>query len=330
MIDNLFLGTYLGNEDSATDDRMLLAIDLAVKNRLVSFDCAPNYRNTRSEKVLGKFLSKQKEMRPNLTIATKGGFIPYDFSNTSDEREKEYLNKYVESGIFTIDSVNQYYFQCFSVSYLEHELNNSLSRMCIDYVDIYYLHNMEYLLRTKGEDLFYKEIEIIFNWIKRKISEGKIKYFGIASWDGLFSENLVNIQLEKMCDLANKVGVGKEFKYIQFPLNLLNIHSYTSTTQMYENNSYSLMSLIDKFQLKAVCNAIFAQGKVQNIKNKISQSVLLGDNIFVQSLNFVLSAPGISHFIFGCIDDKHLLDNINIVNKSRYNSSNFYAFFTKE
>ena len=70
----LSIGLYQGPDNDEVDQYLFDVIEHAFKIGINNFDVAPNYRNTRSELVLGRILKKSKS--ENIFISTKGGFVP--------------------------------------------------------------------------------------------------------------------------------------------------------------------------------------------------------------------------------------------------------------
>ena len=100
----------LCNSDSwgGMDDRTALRlIDAAIDGGINLFDTAPNYANTKSERILGKAL---KNKRDNVVLVSKFGHTP--------EGPKE-----------------------FSVTWFWDSLDASLGRLQTDYLDVLLLHN---------------------------------------------------------------------------------------------------------------------------------------------------------------------------------------------
>lgn len=315
MLDKLVLGTYLGLEDNETDRKIISVLAAAYNSGVYWFDTAPNYRNMRSEKCIGYFIEQNNIARASLVIGTKGGFIPYDFSNTSDENENDFLAKLAYELNISINDVDAYYFHCLHPYYLEYEFKRSLKRLQSEYIDVYYLHNPEYLLRKIGVDEFYLKIEKAFEWIKTEIRNDKIKSFGISVWDGLFSDESVNIQLSKLNDIANKLGIADEFKWLQFPFNILENRAFFCKTQEIDGVLNSTVKAANKLGIQCITSACFGQGRIERIKITIDQAILPGDNIYTQALNYAFTAPGISNLILGTTNIDNLTKNLNDISK---------------
>jgi len=76
------IGTYLGELDEKTDAGYYETIKAAIEKGVNVIDTAINYRYMKSERVIGKVLSKVG--RDKVIVSTKGGYIPYDVDTKID------------------------------------------------------------------------------------------------------------------------------------------------------------------------------------------------------------------------------------------------------
>lgn len=148
-------------------------VKLALDNGINFFDTAIGYQNGTSEQYLGRAL-KDFAKREDVYIATK--FLP---------RNSEEIKNNISMREHIIDSLNQ-----------------SLSNLGVDYVDLYIYHMWDYN----------SDIEEIMETLNDLINEGKIRYIGIS--------NCFAYQLAKANDLAEKNGWAK-FISVQGHHNLI-------------------------------------------------------------------------------------------------------------
>lgn len=127
---------------SATDIDSLNAIACAIDNGVSFFDTAPVYGFGTSEQLLGKAI---KGKRDSLIIASKCGLV-------WDDSKKIRNNLKWES--------------------VEQEINNSLTRLNIDYIDIYQLHWPD---KNVG-------VAELSETIEKIIATEKVKYVGLSNF----------------------------------------------------------------------------------------------------------------------------------------------------
>ena len=81
-VSSIGFGTYLGEDDDATDSAYAEALRVALSGGVNLVDTAVNYRLQRSERVIGKVLAELvaagKIRREEIVVATKGGYLTFD------------------------------------------------------------------------------------------------------------------------------------------------------------------------------------------------------------------------------------------------------------
>lgn len=147
-------------------------VRLFLKDGGCYIDTAPFYGFGKVEKILGGVLKEFN--RKDFCIITKSGFVDVEKYNTKETLKKS--NSYKD---------------------VKEELNKSLERLKLDYIDIYMPHFVD--AKTP-----IKETMKALNELKR---EGKIKHIGVS--------NVSNCDLEEYC----KYG---EIEYVQNRFSLIN------------------------------------------------------------------------------------------------------------
>lgn len=323
----LSIGLYQGADNDEVDFQLSNVIQRAIINGINNFDVAPNYRNTRSEIILGNILNSMKELQ--ISISTKGGFVPFDFSDTTINESNYIKTNYIDKELVTKETFDYYHFQSFDPRYLEHEFNMSLSRLKVDIIDLYYIHNPEYLLSRMNKEQFLKHMNVVFLWLKEKIENNKIKQFGISTWDGFFYEDTTKrLQLCDFVDIAIENNISDYFIAIQFPFSLLKTDAFSKTTQFLDNKLVSLVRAAVHFNIRCITSAPFGQGMINQIilPDKI-KNTFFGFNNFQKALSFTLSAPHIDTVVLGTTKLNHLEQAIEVLNFKQHSQDSFFNVF---
>lgn len=130
---------------------------------------------------------------------------------------------------------------CLHPNFLQSQLDLSLQNLKLDCLDLYYLHNAaESQLPILGEKKFYEKLAMAFEFLEESRSKGKIKNYGIATWNSFRSppwEDGIFVNLSKVVELAEAV-CGKEngFNYIQLPMSTVMYEGYTTEWQPVDSN----------------------------------------------------------------------------------------------
>jgi aryl-alcohol dehydrogenase-like predicted oxidoreductase len=322
------VGLYQGEETDESDRKLLEVLEFALLSGVLVFDCAPSYRNRRSEKILGELI----RLYPNQDyfISTKGGFVPFDFSQ-GEQKEKEYINELVAKGWIRPQFFDYNFFQCFDPLYLDHSLNTTLTTLSRDSVELYYLHNPEYFLEKVGRDRFLAVMRDVFLWIREKIEAGQMKAFGISSWFGFFNlDPKKRLQVLDFFKLAEEVGIQSYFNCIQVPYNFSQTKGLFFKGQQVGESQKSLFSLAEELKISILASAPLGQGKLPKYTYPEKVKTIFSGMTSAQvSLSFVLSTPGISVALIGTTSLVHFKELISVYLEKRFDERYFIETITQ-
>lgn len=208
------------------------ALYKALTNGITVIDTSSNYSDGRSEILIGNVLEDLKSQnnlnRENLTLVTKVGYI--------QGQNLKYVSKRKLSGhpLPEVTEFEDELWHCISPEFIEDQISRQLMRLNQindGYIDVYLLHNPEYFLyaaqkngleKENSRIEFYKRIKSAFEYLEELVSVGKIKSYGISSnCLTKAEEEFEAVSLEKILEIAFSVSSSPNFKFIEFPLNLL-------------------------------------------------------------------------------------------------------------
>jgi aryl-alcohol dehydrogenase-like predicted oxidoreductase len=172
-------------------------------------DTANNYKKGKSEELIGQVLQQVNEQP---FIITKAGYL--------DEKDLA-IFKSTEHDIVTIkDRVTH----SFHPDILKYKLNLSLSRLQLISVNAFLIHNPEYYFDQENADatVFYGRIKKAFEFLEDCVKRKLIGYYGISSNAFVLKRNDRSfVDLEKIIAISKEVSSASHFKFIQFPLNII-------------------------------------------------------------------------------------------------------------
>ena len=257
-----------------------------------------------------------KASREQLVITSKAGFLPLEFP--FPENPYQWINEtVVDSGLATKEEIiiDQH---CLSPQYLRWSVEKSLKNLKLETLDILFLHNPETQLGYIDYKTLLKRIEKAFKLFEKLVEEGKIKSYGLATWNGFLYEETHKeyMSLGDIVKIAQKVG-GKNhhFKYVQSPFNLGKPEAYNFTNQKGpDGRYYTLMQAIQGFGLQFMASSSLLQ--LNLFKGKFSPDVgeALGTSDFndvASALQFARSGGAISA-LFGAVDPTHVEENLTL------------------
>jgi len=328
-------GTYLGDADDPTDARYAEAVTLAVESGANVIDTAANYRFQRSERSIGKALlgvNEQGFARDEIVICTKGGYLPFDGAPPRDVRQ--YIEEtFVKPGIagFTDIAGGAH---CMTPRYLESQLRQSLENMNLSCVDVYYVHNPESQLGAVPSEEFWKRLRGAFEFLEQSVSEGKIRNYGVATWNGFRVEPDANgyHSVESMAEIAKEVGGDKHhFRFIQLPFNLAMPEALFFQNQKLGDEYVSTLEAAAKLGITAIASGSLLQGQVaRGLPEAIRDPLGSLASDAQTGIQFVRSAPGITTALVGMSQRVHVEENLQLVSVAPAQPDDLLSVFDQE
>lgn len=335
FLSTIGLGTYLGGMDDETDEASFQTMISCIKKGINIIDSAINYRAQRSERVIGKVLnhliSKNELRREEVFISTKGGFISFD-SNPPQDLAAYFDRTFIASGILAIEDVVR---GCHAISpkYIDHQIEQSRQNLNLETIDLYYLHNPETQLEEVSEEEFYRRLEAAFVVLEQKVSEGKIRMYGTATWNGYRLERRKKgyLSLEKVIETAKRAGGdAHHFKAIQLPYNLAMPEAFTHSNQVCGRELRSVIDSARRMGIMVFTSASLLQGRlIQNIPEQV-RSFFPGIEFgSACALQFVRSTPGVTTALCGMKTGEHIDENLSLANVQPLSEDKFADLFSK-
>lgn len=293
------------------------SVKTALANGVNLIDTAINYRYQTSEREIGEALQELmdegKVKREQIVITSKAGFLPMDFP--FPDPYVWLREQVIEKGLATKEEivVDQH---CMTPAYLRWSVEQSLKNLQLNTLDILFLHNPETQLGYVDKTTVKMRIKEAFFLFEQLVKEGKIRTYGIASWNAfLYEEDHTEyLSLMDIVALAQEVaGEKHHFRYIQSPFNLAKTHAYSYANQKGpDGRYYTLMQAVQGFGLNLMVSSSLLQMNL--FKGKFDQKMgeTLGTSALTDissALQFARSAGAISA-LFGAVDPKHVQDNL--------------------
>jgi len=330
------IGSYLGEPDDETD----LAYEEALKEAVLSgvnvIDSAINYRAQRSERSFGRMLQALTKSglvhRDEVIVCTKGGFLPFDGGDPSDA--SSYFKKtYVETGILKTNDIVQ---GCHAMtpSYLEDQLERSLENLGLKTIDIYYLHNPETQLAEVDRKTFLVRMRKAFEWLEEKVGEGKIRWYGTATWNGyrVPPQNRDYLSLQDMVLLAREAGGAEHhFKFVQLPLNLAMLEAWILENQPYGANVVPLLGMAERMGIHVIGSGSLLQAQLAGPLPESFTAQFPGLRTPAQcSLQFVRSVPGMTTSLVGMKNKNHVRENLEVLKRDFLTENDLLNLFQQK
>jgi aryl-alcohol dehydrogenase-like predicted oxidoreductase len=221
------------------------ALKYALESGVKLIDTSSNYTDGGSEELIGKVLKEHWQSKP--IIISKVGYIQgKDFQAL---KELHAVNKAKEDLVEISEDLKH----SIHPDFLEDQITRSLERLGLESIDAYLLHNPEYYLKTEGstKEEYYRRIKLAFDKMEDLVSRGLIKSYGISSNTLVAPKNdHMSTDLDIVMGAARSVTKNHNFKYIQFPMNVIEMgaleRQYDGNNLIEQANSLGLKTIINR------------------------------------------------------------------------------------
>lgn len=302
-LSKIAIGTHRGEYSSEVDNDYKNAIKMSVSKGINVIDTAINYRNCRSEMIIGETLRELIDSdtieRNEIFVITKGGFMANEYNwpliNKNESQNKHSIRP----------------------GFIKHCLNRSYKNLKLKTIDLYLLHNPEIALNYMSQEEFYTTMLQNFVMLEDEVRVGRIRSYGFATWHGLRLpiDHKNYLDLNRILEIAEIAAGGKQhhFEGIELPINVLNSEAITYSNQWYQG--------------KLIPTGSFA--RANNLKLFTSNSVIYGEDSSLisahysfdyeftpaqKSLLFLKSLPEITSAIVGMKRSENVEQAIEVLN----------------
>ena len=330
-LSNVGVGTYLGNPDTETDKLVEEAIKKSVLGGINVIDTAINYRAQKAERsmrnAISQLINNNDISREEIFVSTKNGYVTND-GDIQEDLMQYVMREYGKTGIVNEGDISPGY-HCMTLPYLNDQLERSLKNLGLECIDLMYLHNSVEGQTHLPRDQFLKNLKEVFDFYEKKRKDGKIRFYGMATWECFRTtpENPLFLELAEVMDLAIQAGGNEHgFRFIQLPFNLMLDQAYMIKNHGVDGKTVSALEAAQKFNLGVFTSVPLMQGKLltTNIIPEFGNS-----SVSVRLLQFVRSTPGITAPLIGHKSESHVKENMDIMKIPPLSESEFDELLKK-
>lgn len=313
---SLGMGTYLGEADDATDQLVKEAVKASIKSGAINvIDTAINYRSQKSERSIGRALNELIEegtaKRDEVFVSTKNGYITDD-GDAKTEFWTYVHNTLVKTGVIKADDISSGY-HCMTIPYLDDQLERSRKNLGLECIDLMYLHNsVEGQIQDVEMPQFMQMLRSAFEFYEQKRKEGKIRYYGMATWNCFRAEpgSKEYLNLVDVVRLAKEVGGESHgFRFIQLPFNLMMGEAMLLKNQSIDDSMLSAIDAASLLEIGVFTSVPLLQSKLLN--DKFVPAFGNISSVAVRCLQFARSS-GITAPLVGQKQLQHVQENIKV------------------
>ncbi len=332
FLSNVGIGTYLGDPDIQTDQLVTDAVKKSILMGVNVVDTAINYRSQKAERSVGKAISELikdgKITRDEIFISSKNGYV----TNDADVKLGfwEYVKEeYSQKGVIQEGDVTSGY-HCMTIPYLSDQLDRSLKNLNIDCLDLMYLHNgIEGQIKDVSKEKFLENLKLVFKLYEEKRKEGKIKFYGMATWEcfRVGKDNPQYLSLDDIVNMAKEIGGENHgFRFIQLPYNMNYDQALLAKNQTLDNEPVSILESAVRLGVGVFTSVPFMQGRL------LQPGVMPEFNDLkpsLRALQFIRSSPGVLAPLVGQKSIDHVSENLEIMKIPSMSDDEFIALVKK-
>ncbi|RZD47235.1 MAG: oxidoreductase [Thaumarchaeota archaeon] len=316
-LSNIGIGTYLGDPDTRTDELVKNAVKQSVLSGVNVIDTAINYRAQKAERAVGKAVSElvkeDKISRDQIFVSSKNGYVTND-ADIQEDFMGYVMRELGKPGIVKEGDITSGY-HCMTTPYLSDQLDRSLKNLDLECVDLMYLHNgIEGQIKDISKEQFLENLKSVFELYEQKRDEGKIKFYGMATWEcfRVMNDNPQYLLLEDIVKMAKKIGGDNHgFKFIQLPYNLNYDQALLGKNQLVQNKPVSILESAVTLEIGVFTSVPFMQGRLLAPDVMPDFSDLKPS---LRALQFIRSSPGVLAPLVGQKLSEHVSENLEIMN----------------
>jgi len=331
-LSNVGIGTYLGNPDSQTDELVKNAVKQSVLSGVNVIDTAINYRAQKAERSVGKAISEliqeEKITRNQVFVSSKNGYVTND-ADIQEDFMQYVMRELGKPGIVKEGDITSGY-HCMTTAYLSDQLDRSLKNLDLECIDLMYLHNgIEGQIKDISKDEFLEKLKSVFELYEQKRDEGKIKFYGMATWEcfRVQDNDPQHLSLEDIVQMAKKIGGDNHgFKFIQLPYNMNYDQALLGKNQIIGNKPVSILESAVTLGIGVFTSVPFMQGRLLSPGVMPEFSDLKSS---LRALQFIRSSPGVLAPLVGQKSAEHVSENLEIMKIPPLSNEDFVALVKK-
>jgi aryl-alcohol dehydrogenase-like predicted oxidoreductase len=315
VVSSIGVGTYLGDPTDERDEQYHEAIVEALASGVNVVDTAINYRNQRSERVVGDAIRDAEIDREAALVATKGGFVPFDEERPADPAQYVF-EEYVEPGIVDREDLARGQ-HAIAPGFVDDQLDRSLSNLDLDSIDLYYVHNPETQLAERSAEAVYDQLEATFTRLEERVADGDIRHYGVATWEAFRvpadHDSYLSLPevVRRARSAADAAGADTtHFRAIQLPFNVQMADAFTVEAHEGPEGPQSALEFAHEAGIDVFTSASMMQGQLADRLPQDVAAKLSGETPAQRAINFARSAPGVTSSLVGMGSPAHVAENV--------------------
>ena len=275
-----------------------------------------------------ELVEERKITRDQIFVSSKNGYVTND-ADIQEDFMQYVMRELGKPGIVKEGDITSGY-HCMTTSYLSDQLDRSLKNLDLECLDLMYLHNsIEGQIKDISKEQFLENLKSVFELYEQKRDEGKIKFYGMATWEcfRVMNDDPQHLLLEDIVEMAKNIGGNDHgFKFIQLPYNMNNDQALLGKNQLIQNKPVSILQSAVTLGVGVFTSVPFMQGRLLSPGVMPEFSDLKPS---LRALQFIRSSPGVLAPLVGQKSSEHVAENLEIMNVPPMSDEDFLQLVKK-
>jgi aryl-alcohol dehydrogenase-like predicted oxidoreductase len=246
------------------------ALQSAIQKGCNIIDTSANYMDGMAESLIGDVINQEivwgELQREEIVLVSKVGYIQGQNIDIAQNKEKE------QKPFPEVVKYSPGVWHCIHPYFIKDQTTRTLSRMHIDTLDVYLLHNPEYFLLNARKNNptvtdstlneFYDRIFHAFLEMENLVEQGLIRYYGISANTfivpkinpGFISLSQIWRAYENACARKEISTEEGHFSVIQLPYNWIEHQAFRIKNNTYQGKSFTVLELANELNLGVMVN----------------------------------------------------------------------------
>jgi aryl-alcohol dehydrogenase-like predicted oxidoreductase len=292
------------------------------------FDTAAHYRYGRSARALGEGLRRafaEGVAREQVFVVAKGGFLAFS-GGIPDDAEAWFDANVAAAGLGTRqDRAGNH---LISARHVVAQLDMLRAALGLATIDTFLLDQPEVHFPVVGKELANRKIRGVFEALEGAMAAGKLRSYGIATFDGLRVEtdalafqSIASLQglSEQAAHAAHgRSDVAPGFRVVEFPFNQLMPEAFTRFSQATgHGNVASSIQAAHQLRVYAIASHTLGKGLLASqCADGVAEALADLANDAQRAMQFNRSTPGIGTSLVGISDPTHLDDLVAVARRA--------------
>lgn len=327
-LSSLGVGTFPGAATDEVDEAYARIVPSAALAGINVFDTAAHYRYGRSAIALGEGLRRAFAggvAREQVFVVAKGGFLAFP-AGTPDDAAAWFDANIVARGLGTRADLAGTHLV--APQHVVAQLDVLRAALGLETLDAFLLDQPEVHIAAIGKEAANRKILAVFEALEAARAAGKLRGYGISTFDGLRAETDAPLfqSIASLLGLAEKAaqsvngrsGGSHGFRVVLFPFNQAMTEAFTRFSQATGlGNVASSIQAAHQLRVYAMASHTLGKGLLAaQCADGVAGALADLANDAQRAMQFNRSTPGIGTSLVGLSDPGHLGDLLEVARRA--------------